>query len=282
MRTPAETLKSLQTAVATDARDGEYWISVNESLDLAKLTPPEIMNCGFSGEQASEIAKGLSRLDLEPLGQALNVNLKVRFRVSALREGEICTFYCDDEPSALWLKGYMSRAFPQATISELDSSRSGNQVCFQVTLDRNAPPLQVRESLLACPAIRLVGLFDVGIREQPHYRLPASELATWLDRQASEPWWTVDGDPLLMSRLAFPAPPEELAAELRKIDRPLLVADPLGEATDQQELVAANVDRAVAKDELGDRVLVLTWEHSESDWQLVEDQPVLETSGDHT
>ena len=62
-----------------------------------------------------------------------------------------------------------------------------------------------------------------GIRAGPHYEVAAGELAAWLEQQGEDRWWTVDGDPLLTGRLAFPCPADELAPELRKIGRPLLV-----------------------------------------------------------
>src|SRR5436309_12319138 len=58
----------------------------------------------------------------------------------------------------------------------------------------------------------------------PHFELRSTELAKWLEQQPADRWWTVDGDPLLTGRLSFPCPGDELAAELRKINKLLLVS----------------------------------------------------------
>src|SRR4051794_25920436 len=64
----------------------------------------------------------------------------------------------------------------------------------------------------------------MSMSDKPHFEISSTELATWLERQPDQ-WWTVDNDPLLMGRLDLPGPAEELAAELRRINRPLLVED---------------------------------------------------------
>ncbi|MFO0929604.1 MAG: hypothetical protein U0736_21670, partial [Gemmataceae bacterium] len=72
----------------------------------------------------------------------------------------------------------------------------------------------------------------MSIRAEPHVTVSSAALAEWLERQGVDRWWTVDGDPLLTGRLSFPCPADELAAELRRVNRTLLVQDrrqpPLG------------------------------------------------------
>ena len=63
-----------------------------------------------------------------------------------------------------------------------------------------------------------------SIQTGRHYEILSSELAKWLEERAPDSWWNVDGDPLLTGRLSIPCPTDELAAELRKINRPMLVA----------------------------------------------------------
>jgi hypothetical protein len=64
----------------------------------------------------------------------------------------------------------------------------------------------------------------MGIESGPHFELASKDLARWLDERAKGTWWSVDGDPVLTGRLSFPAPENELAELLRRLDRPLLVA----------------------------------------------------------
>src|ERR1017187_9367103 len=76
-----------------------------------------------------------------------------------------------------------------------------------------------------------------------HYEILSSELAKWLEERAPDSWWNVDGDPLLTGRLSIPCPTDELASELRKINRPMLVAakddpDAKGQAIDATKLDA--------------------------------------------
>jgi hypothetical protein len=125
------------------------------------------------------------------------------------------------------------------------------------------------------------------VADGPHFELPSAELAKWLEQQPADRWWTVDGDPLLTGRLSFPCPGDELATELRKINKPLLVSAK-EEMTDAhgQLIQAEKLDDLVelAPYRLGDlsnlelkyyRWLSFCWKGSEIDWELVED---LETS----
>jgi hypothetical protein len=123
-----------------------------------------------------------------------------------------------------------------------------------------------------------------GIRATPHYEIPAAELATWLEQQGTDRWWNVDGDPLLTGRLHFPCPADELAAELRRIGRPLLVqAKPEDASAKGQVIDAGKLSEVVnrfTENGLGagpepawaqDRFLYLCWKASSQDWLLAED-----------
>jgi hypothetical protein len=94
----------------------------------------------------------------------------------------------------------------------------------------------------------------------------------------------VDGDPLLTGRLTFPCPAARLAAELRKINRPLLVqarkgdAGARGQAIDAAKLgdvvglLAENVHTpGQAPPWATDRILYLCWKGSLPEWLLEED-----------
>ncbi|MBI1901983.1 MAG: hypothetical protein HYS13_12845 [Planctomycetia bacterium] len=131
----------------------------------------------------------------------------------------------------------------------------------------------------------------MSIRDEPHYELASRELAGWIAAQGADTWWTVDGDHFLTGRLAFPCPGDELATELRSIDRPLLVRsnDPSARG---QALGRESLDPHVTR--LGDnlqmtgqrplwtenRVLFLSWKGSNEDWLLVEDKETSESSSE--
>ncbi len=133
--------------------------------------------------------------------------------------------------------------------------------------------------------------YMTGIRAGPHYEIPAAELAAWLEQQGLDRWWNVDGDPLLTGRLAFPCPADELAAELRKISRPLLIQakkddrDAVGQVIAAAKLnevagrMAENIHllREEPMPPWGeDRVLYLCWKGTTSDWLLTEDSETTE------
>jgi hypothetical protein len=111
----------------------------------------------------------------------------------------------------------------------------------------------------------------------PHYLVQADQLALWVEAQGEETWWSVDGDPLLMSRVRFPCPPEELTEELRKINRPLLVSDPNG-AGHGEEVAPDDLSRLLEREDLGVPVLYMSWQGDSNDWLLIEDGLIDESS----
>ncbi len=83
----------------------------------------------------------------------------------------------------------------------------------------------------------------MGIKDGPHFEIRSDALADWIDRQGEDRWWTVDGDPLLTGRIAFPCPGDELAAELRRINRRLLIRVRNGRPdADGREITSNDVD----------------------------------------
>src|SRR3954471_21222269 len=123
----------------------------------------------------------------------------------------------------------------------------------------------------------------MSIHGEPHFSIPSAALADWLEGQGVDRWWTVDGDPLLTGRLSFPCPADELAAELRRINRTLLVQDRRRPSSGRGEQVSArDLDGLVTRlrDNLhgdgktapwaDDRLLVLCWEDWGGEWLLVE------------
>lgn len=113
----------------------------------------------------------------------------------------------------------------------------------------------------------------MSVKESPHYTISAAALAEWLESQPDR-WWSVDGDPLLDSIIDFPCPSDELAPALRKIDKPLLLRDGTAGSTAHGEEIASH-----SLDSLSDknnrrrqRTWLLSWQGSEIDWLLIEDQ----------
>jgi hypothetical protein len=117
----------------------------------------------------------------------------------------------------------------------------------------------------------------MSLQDEPHYELPASALANWVERQGVDLWWSVDGDRLLGGLMPFPCPGDELAAQLRRLDRPLLVFDKCKNPEARGQVIGADrLDELV--DRLGHdvtteyRLLYLSWKGSETPWLLVEDR----------
>src|SRR5713226_505151 len=93
----------------------------------------------------------------------------------------------------------------------------------------------------------------MSLRDEPHYTIASSELADWLEGQGTDRWWSVDGDPLLTGRLSFPCPADEVAGELRRIKRPLLVLDRRKNPTgDGEPIQARDLDGLATR--MGDNV----------------------------
>lgn len=133
--------------------------------------------------------------------------------------------------------------------------------------------------------------YRTGIRAGPHYEIPSSELARWLEEQGNERWWNVDGDPLLTGRMMFPCPAEQLARELRKINRPLLVQakkeamvargqpitkDKLNDLVDHFAENLEVSDEAEMPRWSADRLLYLCWNDTSYEWLLTEDSETTE------
>jgi hypothetical protein len=131
----------------------------------------------------------------------------------------------------------------------------------------------------------------MSLQDEPHIRIASPELAAWLEAQGTDRWWNVDGDPILTSRLNFPCPGDELAAELRRINRTLLVQDRRKPPSARGErIVAQDLDAFVTRQ--GDNIQVngtkplwannrmffLCWEDSGDEWLLVEDEETTESS----
>lgn len=121
------------------------------------------------------------------------------------------------------------------------------------------------------------------IQEGPHYELASSELARWLQERAPQTWWNVDGDPLLTGRMSFPCPSDELATELRHINRPLLVQASKTDANAKGQAINADGIPSVKRwlgdvksagpppEGVNDSFFYLCWKGSPHEWLLAED-----------
>ncbi len=112
-------------------------------------------------------------------------------------------------------------------------------------------------------------------KDLPRLELDSAELANWLDKQAPEVWWLVDGDPLLTGNLSFPCPSDVLAKELRRVDQPLLLIPPSDTKLGDRHISSSDLDSLVQKDQDRDeRILLLRWAKSPDsiDWTLIEDK----------
>ena len=126
----------------------------------------------------------------------------------------------------------------------------------------------------------------MSLRDDSHYQVESSELADWLEQQGTDIWWSVDGDPRFSRLSRFPCPADVLAAELRQINRPLLILDPSKAPTARgQPVTARDLDKLVVR--MGDgiqptdrvprpiwmdnRVLYLAWPDRDDEWMLLED-----------
>lgn len=128
-----------------------------------------------------------------------------------------------------------------------------------------------------------------SIADGPHYEIAASELATWIEQQGADLWWNVDGDPLVTGRIFFPAPGDELAAEIRAIGRPLLVQASADAATANGQPIPAAMLNEIAvplypyeghngtvPPRPRDRFLSLCWKGAADVWLLIEDRATAE------
>jgi hypothetical protein len=133
----------------------------------------------------------------------------------------------------------------------------------------------------------------MAIRDQWHYEIDASELASWIEKQGANTWWAVDGDTYLASRVPTPCRGDELATVLRRSGRPLLVSTCEKNANGQ--LITCNeldriantlgniysIDPSIANPEwASDRCFWLSWKGDDAEWLLTYDSAATEAFRD--
>ena len=101
-------------------------------------------------------------------------------------------------------------------------------------------------------------------------------------RQPAWDGWLVDGDPELTSRICFPCPGDELANELRRIDRDLIVYTNKSLGMDDGLQIDSRVLPRLADTENRhhERNFLARWESSDIEWLLSEDKSAAEAFAD--
>jgi hypothetical protein len=119
-----------------------------------------------------------------------------------------------------------------------------------------------------------------ALTDYPHAELPSTLLADWVEQQGLDRWWLVDGDPLLSGLRSYPAPARALAADLRRLNRPLLVVRPGNDATflgtlhstgEIEPFVQSAPKYEPPATEWVERELLLRWKNKDEEWLLIED-----------
>jgi hypothetical protein len=116
------------------------------------------------------------------------------------------------------------------------------------------------------------------MKQKPYYTLAANTLAEWLENQPDK-WWSVDGDPVLTSSVDFPCPSDELAPMVLRVGKNLLLQEK--NPTSQAHGEAITADKLDELAEISNRkhkrIFRLSWEGSDVDWLLLEDEAMVAT-----
>jgi hypothetical protein len=88
MATGLELYDALKSATKELKQGERYSINLCDSLDLRKLTEPDLLSRGFSPEVAHEACVALRRGDVENLGRAMGLKLHVERKAPNLIPGE--------------------------------------------------------------------------------------------------------------------------------------------------------------------------------------------------
>src|SRR5437868_5457447 len=110
-----------------------------------------------------------------------------------------------------------------------------------------------------------------------HYVISSEELARWLESQPGT-WWLVDGDPLLTSTIGFPCPSDELAEELRRIGKNIIIYSGKTVGMDDGRQIDSLVLPRLADTDnrYHERYFLAGWQSSDIKWLLGEDKSAAE------
>jgi hypothetical protein len=119
----------------------------------------------------------------------------------------------------------------------------------------------------------------MAVREKAYYVVRADDLADWIERQP-EMWWTVDGDPDLKGVVDFPCPSNELAPEIRRVGKNLLMQDKFPSAGEDEVVEGRKLDElTIDYGRHHVRAFYLAWEDSDIPWLLMEDKDAVRLFG---
>ena len=113
------------------------------------------------------------------------------------------------------------------------------------------------------------------------YVISSEELARWLESQPGA-WWLVDGDPLLTSRIGFPCPSGELAEELRRIGKNIIIYTGKSVGVhDGPQIDSFVLPRLADTDNrYHEQNFLARWQSSDIEWLLSEDKSAAEAFAD--
>ncbi len=272
MATGPEALQAVRNAAQSGQ---ELWVDVEEKLDLCKLKTTDLVAAGIPEEKAKHISSILlSDQNISALGEAFGVNLRQKSKVWAEREGSKCIILVEGHSEAESVRELLLSSLPELTLSELEPKEDARFSRFEITLTDVSQPWKILKTLADNPRIRVLRSLPVRVEERPHYLVQPEALASWIDDRGQNTWWSVDGDPLLMRRLDFPCPPDEISKVIRDINQPLLVADP-SEFGSGEELLSQELARLALSDGSGEMKFFMSWQNGENDWLLSENEPLL-------
>jgi len=105
------------------------------------------------------------------------------------------------------------------------------------------------------------------------FLIPSREVAQWLDSQPDS-WWMVGQDDLLISRINFPCPSDELAEVLREVDKNLTIYTDKTIGIEDGLQIDSRVFPLLAetRNRYENRVFLASWQASNKKWLLSEDK----------
>lgn len=132
-----------------------------------------------------------------------------------------------------------------------------------------------------------------GIRTKPHYEIHSTEVADWIEQQPKHHWWRVRSEPLMVDRKSYPCPPDDMARELRLVNRPLLILARPEDLDAKGQVITKDKLDQIARcswEKFGgngprtwkganDRFFPYCWKHSPYEGELEEDSDVARVLG---
>ena len=279
MATGPEMLEEIQSRIVELPSGNYVGVDVREKLDLCKLNVSDLTNAGYDEKEAEKAVESLNQQELGPLANLLGVKVLAKFKVWCDRREKGAKIRAEGVDNCEWLREYLVSKIDTAKPTDVEAIEDTPVFWFVVQFSAQVTPYRLQKVVTSCPQIvNLMRNLVVNVDEQPHYKIEAYNLASWIEDTAADSWWTSDGDVSLGSTVSFPCPSDELATALRRINRPLLLIDPSESPdADGQEITPNDLARIVGADEWGNRLLRLCWEGQHSPWEIIEEEPSSES-----